>query len=259
MRVIETHRVSQYIQYSSGAAETRSSDIAVEAEVTLSVNGETWLSFRCSPDNLAALAVGYLYNETFIQSAAEVASRHVCAQGDVVDIWLYHAVQKPTTWGRTAGCQGGAVQVNPAAISPVNSPARFPIADVFALLERFLTELAKPELPQHGVHTTMLLDQNDVQLISTDIGRHNTLDKIAGDLLLKQLSLSAPVVVTTGRISSEMVYKTARMNIPLVISLHSISHMAIQAAETLGITLIGHARRKQIDVYSHPERILSAK
>jgi FdhD protein len=256
--VIETHRVSQYTQYSGGAAEVRSTVIAIEAEVTLSVNNETWLSFRCSPDNLEALAVGYLYNEAFIQSAAEVASQHVCAQRDGIDIWLYHSVEKPAAWGRTSGCHGGAVQSNPAAVPAVDNPVRHPIADIFRLLERFLMELGKPEVPQNGVHTTMLMDQLEVKIASSDIGRHNTLDKIAGEYLLKQLSLSAPAIITTGRISSEMVYKAARMNIPLLISLHSISHMAVQAADALGITLIGHARRKQLDVYSHPERIIPA-
>ena len=102
----------------------------------------------------------------------------------------------------------------------------------------------------------MLLDQDEVKSISNDIGRHNTLDKIAGDCLLKQFSLTEPALITTGRISSEMVYKAARMRVPLAISLHSISHLAIQAADTLGITLVGRARRSQMDIYSHPERVI---
>jgi FdhD protein len=104
----------------------------------------------------------------------------------------------------------------------------------------------------------MLLDKNEVKSVSNDIGRHNTLDKLAGDCLLKPINLSEPALITTGRISSEMVYKTARMQVPLAISLHSISHLAIQAADALGVTLVGHARRSQIDIYSHPERIITA-
>ena len=76
----------------------------------MSVNGEAWLSFHCSPDDLEALAVGFLYNEAFIQSADEVASLHICDARDHIDVWLTHAANKPEQWSRTSGCQGGLVQ-----------------------------------------------------------------------------------------------------------------------------------------------------
>jgi FdhD protein len=238
--------------------EPRSNEIAIESEVTMSVNSVAWLSFRCSPENLEALAAGYLYNESFIQSVEEIASIHICEQRDNIDIWLQHDVKKPDTWSRTSGCQGGVTQSGPGSISPVMNSTSFPISDILLQVDGFLTELNKPLYPQRGVHTTMLLDKNEVKSVSNDIGRHNTLDKLAGDCLLKPINLSEPALITTGRISSEMVYKTARMQVPLAISLHSISHMAIQAADALGITLVGHARRSQIDIYSHPERIITA-
>lgn len=256
--MIDTHQTSQFIRYSKGETESRSTDVAIEADVTLSVNGVALLGFRCSPENLEDLAAGYLFNESFIQSAEEIESLRICDQRDNMDIWLNHAIQKPDTWSRTSGCQGGITQADQRPILPVIDPICFAIDDILDKINCFQTELAKPDFPQHGVHTTMLLDKNIVKMVSNDIGRHNTLDKIAGECLLKHLILTEPVLITTGRISSEMVYKTARMKIPLAISLHSISHMAISTADALGITLIGHARRNQIDIFSHPERILTA-
>jgi FdhD protein len=254
--MIETHQVAPYVRYSGGAPESRSTNIVIEAEVMLSVNNSAWLSFRCSPENLEALAVGFLYTESYIQSAGEIASIHICEQRDAIDIWLHHAVRKPDTWSRTSGCQAGVIQSGPGTISPVVNPICYPISDILRQVDCFLSDLAKPG-HQHGMHASMLLDKNEVVSVSNDIGRHNTLDKIAGDCLLKQFNLSEPALITTGRISSEMIYKTARMNVPLAISLHSISHMAIKAADALGITLIGHARRGQIDIFSHPERVIA--
>ena len=253
--MIGTHQTSQFLRYSEGVTEHRSSEIAIETEVTLSVNGEAWLSFRCSSDNLEALAAGYLYNESFIQSAGEIASIQICEQRDHMDVWLNHAVVKPATWSLTSGCQGGVIQSGSGSALPVDNSISYPISAILAWVDRFLTELHKPDFPQRGVHTTMLLDKNKVLFVSNDIGRHNTLDKIAGDSLLNKIVLLEPVLITTGRISSEMVYKAARMRIPLAISLHSISDMAIKSADPLGITLVGHARRAQIDIFSHPERI----
>jgi FdhD protein len=223
----------------------------------LSVNGEAWLSFRCSPENLEALAVGYLYNESFIQSADEIGSIHICQQRDHMDVWLHHAAKKPETWSKTSGCQGGVTQTTPGSISPVIYSHEYHVSDILMMVDCFLTELVTTDRPQHGVHTSMLLDKNEIKVLSYDIGRHNTLDKIAGDYLTNKIKLSEPALITTGRISSEMVYKTARMNVPLAISLHSISQLAINAADALGITLVGHARRSQIDIYSHPERVIA--
>jgi FdhD protein len=256
--MVEGHQAAHFTRYSAGETEPRSSEIAIEVDVTLSVNGEAWLGYRCSPENLEAMAVGYLYNESFIQSAQEVASVRVCDEGDHIDLWLDHDVKKPTTWSKTSGCQGGVTQTIPEAILPVNNPVRYPIAQILAAIDRFLTELAKPAFPQHGVHTSMLLDKDQVICVINDIGRHNTLDKIAGECLLQHITLAEPVLITTGRLSSEMVYKTARMAIPLAISLHSTSDMAIKAADALGVTLVGHARRSQIDIYTHPERVIVA-
>jgi FdhD protein len=251
-----THQVSQHIRYSSGETETRSTEIAIESEVALSVNGESWLSFRCSPENLEALAAGYLYNESFIQTAQEIASIHICDQRDHIDVWINHPVTKPNTWSKTSGCQGGITRPGAGSTSPIMISTGYTISDILLQVNTFLTELNKPGFPQHGVHTTMLLDKNKVLSLSNDIGRHNTLDKIAGECLMRQISLSEPVLITTGRISSEMVNKTARMQVPLAISLHSVSQMAIDVADSLGITLVGHARRSQVDIYSHPERII---
>ncbi len=245
------------IRYADGASETRSADIAIETEVGLSVNGEAWLSFRCSPENLEALAVGYLYNEGFIQTKGEVASVRVCEQGDQIDVWLNQTVQKPETWSRTSGCQGGSTQSGQNDILALPEGLNYPVSVILAQIDYFLSELHKPDYPQRGVHSTMLFDNMEVKSVSNDIGRHNTLDKIAGDFLLRQFELSEPVVITTGRISSEMVSKAARMSIPLAISLHSVSDLAAMAAERAGLTLVGHARRSQIDIYTHSERILT--
>ena len=254
----EIHQVTPFLRFSNGTTESRSTAIALEAEVALSVNGEAWLSFRCSPDNLEGLAAGFLYNGSFIETAGEIAALDICETRDHIDAWLKHAVTKPTAWSRTSGCQGGMIQAGPASIPPLDRALRYPIAALFGQVDAFLTRLNSPGFPQYGVHTTLLLDKNEPVLICNDIGRHNTLDKIAGDCLLKPILLSEPVLITTGRISSEMVYKTARMKVPLAVSLHSVSQMALQAAEALGITLVGHARRSQVDIYTHPENLIYA-
>jgi FdhD protein len=92
-----------------------------------------------------------------------------------------------------------------------------------------------------------------------DIGRHNTLDKLAGRLLLESGVGSPKILLTTGRISSEMMTKAIRMGVEVVVSRTSPTTHSIQLAQAAGVTLIGYARRTEFLVYTHPERLIPVR
>ena len=106
-----------------------------------------------------------------------------------------------------------------------------------------------------GVHTSLLSDGEKIIVSSEDIGRHNTLDKIAGLCLMNNAWSEKRILITTGRISSEMLQKAARMETPILISRTSPSSLSIEMAERYGITLIGYARKHRFNVYSNPHRV----
>ena len=93
--------------------------------------------------------------------------------------------------------------------------------------------------------------------MAEDIGRHNTLDKIAGRYILEQVDFGNKILITTGRVSSEMLQKAAKINASIVISRTSPSSLSVDMACKWGITLVGYARRERFNIYSHPERIVS--
>ena len=90
-----------------------------------------------------------------------------------------------------------------------------------------------------GVHTSALSDGEKIMLVAEDIGRHNTLDKIAGLCLMNDLWPETRILISTGRISSEMLQKAARIQAPILISRTSPSFLSIAMAERYAITLIG--------------------
>lgn len=249
----------QYFQYDSVRSTKRNADIIVETPVSLTVNGEHWLSFMCTPNDLEELAVGFLFNEGVIEHIDEVEYARVCKHGDNVDVWLSHSAEKPEVWLRTSGCTGGVTSVEPdrhdnkfnlengAVVSP---------EQIHSLIAKLFTsqELYRKS---GGVHTSALSDGDRIIVVAEDIGRHNTLDKIAGRCLMEGISVPRRVMLTTGRISSEMLQKSARLNAAIVISRTSPSSLSISLAKIWGITLIGYARRSGFRVYSHHERILS--
>jgi FdhD protein len=65
----------------------------------------------CTPVELEALAIGFLFNEEIIQSIDEIASVRVCQDGDNIDVWLYRSVSTPEKWIRTSGCSGGKTSI----------------------------------------------------------------------------------------------------------------------------------------------------
>jgi FdhD protein len=251
----------EFIQYRAAEGdlvelESGKTEVIVEKPVSLTVNGEVWLTFMCTPVDLEALAVGFLFNEGIITSSSEVASVHVCANADNVDVWLHHPVEQPSRWRRTSGCTGGLTSVEERQPAPTLNGACLAPEQVWALISE-LNQNQELYRRTGGVHTSALSDGERILLTADDIGRHNTLDKLTGRCLLEDIHPQRKVLITTGRISSEMLQKAARMGAAVVISRTSPSSLSIEMGQAWGITLIGYARRGRFNLYTHPERILA--
>jgi FdhD protein len=246
----------RYERYEFNKWVSFDAETIVEAPVSLTVNGQAWITFMCTPVDLEAMAVGFLYNEGIIEQMDAVADVRVCEHGDNVDVWLNHEVQQPKSWRRTSGCTGGVTAVDALAHPDISFDENHPIfkAEAIGKFVEMLFESQELYRETGGVHTSILSDGEKVLLSAEDIGRHNTLDKIAGLCLLNDIWPETRILITTGRISSEMLQKAARLQAPILISRTSPSSLSIEMAERYGITLIGYARRQRFNVYSNAHR-----
>lgn len=245
-----------YEQFEFKKWKSFDAETIVEMPVSLTVNGEVWLTFMCTPVNLEALAVGFLYNEGIIQKMDEVADVRVCEHGDNVDVWLNHTAEQPVSWRRTSGCTGGVTAVDLLAkpsVSMHGIGSGLHPEDIEHFVE-MLFEGQSLYRKTGGVHTSILSDGSKALVSAEDIGRHNTLDKIAGLCLINDTWPDVRILITTGRISSEMLQKAAQLNVPILISRTSPSSLSIEMAERYGITLIGYARKQRFNVYTHGQR-----
>ncbi len=249
---------TEYHFFQNEKNEKINAHLPTETSVSLTVNGEVWLTFMCTPSQLEALAIGFLFNEGIIQDFSEVADVRLCEHGDNVDVWLTHAAEKPKKWTRTSGCGGGMTSVetpvdpelarhkNGMTLSPEQIPALLEMLNGDQTLYR----------QTGGVHTSVLTDGKTSIIAAEDIGRHNTLDKIAGVALMEKANLKQRILLTTGRISSEMMQKAVKLGVSVVISRTSPSSMSVTLAEQQGITLIGYVKRHRFNLYTHPERVI---
>jgi len=213
------------------------------------------LTFMCTPTDLEALAVGFIYNEGIIKGKEEIELVEVCPSGDNVDIWLKSAVEQPEHWRRTSGCTGG---ITAAALDKVRPELKDGLILTPQMVQTLIKSLTEEQVLYRdvgGVHTSILSDGEHVVVTAEDIGRHNSLDKIAGRCLLDDIEMTRKILVTTGRISSDMIQKAARIGAAVVISRTSASSLSVTLADKWGISLIGYARHDQFIIYTHPERI----
>ncbi len=244
-----------YNIYDGGWHEVEA-EVIEEGSLTIFVNGRELVSLMCTPRQPLQLALGFLANEGFIQSMAEVEVAHVCAGGGCADLWLSHAIQdKPPHKILTSGCSGGLTFADLTASMPAPKRERsLPPERLGELIVR-LQNQDSLYARARGVHTSALSDGQELVIVAEDIGRHNTLDRLRGECLLRGIDPAGMILLSTGRISSEMIYKAALMGCPIVASRTSPTSLSVELARAWNITLCGYLRRNRMNVYACPERL----
>jgi FdhD protein len=245
---------------------TRNGSRAVEGEiiherlVSIFVNGQELLTAMCSPIQQDALAIGFLANEGVIDSMDDVRDVHICPSGACVDVWLARAdFDPPRRMILTSGCGGGVTfQDLTQTFPPLESGRQATPEKLWALMED-LDQAADLYSRARGVHTSALSDGQRLLLVAEDVGRHNTLDKLRGLALMQGIDTRDGILLSTGRVSSEMITKARHMGVPLVCSRTSPTSLSVALAEEWNITLVGYLRRNSMNVYTHPERVIDAE
>ncbi len=235
-------------------------EVIHERLVSVFVNGQEIMTAMCSPIQQDALAIGFLANEGAITSMGEVADLRVCGGGGCVDVWLTHSnFQPPRRMILTSGCGGGVTFQDLTESYPALTATKQVTPDRLWRLMDALSGAAKLYSRARGVHTSALSDGEKLLLVAEDVGRHNTLDKLRGLALMQGLDTTGRIILSTGRVSSEMVTKARHMGAPIVCSRTSPTSLSIGLAEEWNITLVGYLRRNSMNVYAHPERIVREK
>ncbi len=231
--------------------------VPVEELITLYVNGRPLVSLMCTPTQLEELAIGFLFNEGLIAGLDEVAVVEMCGGGQCVDIWLEHDIAPPQLRIITSGCSGGTTFEDvTSAHHRIESGLRVTPQRVTQLTEEF-SRVTAIYRRAGGIHGAALAEGERLVCAAEDVGRHNALDKIAGLCLRQGQPMRDRILITSGRVSSEMVNKVARMGVPVVISRTSPTSLAVQLAQAWSITLIGYTRRRSFRVYAGEERVAS--
>jgi FdhD protein len=105
------------------------------------------------------------------------------------------------------------------------------------------------------VHSAALCTEDKILLFYEDIGRHNAIDKILGRCLLESIPTRDRIMITSGRVSSEIISKVINAEIPFLISSSAPTSESIKLARVFGVTLIGFVRGERFNIYSNEWRV----
>jgi len=243
-----------YLQTGSALWTTVEADVIEEAPLTLFVNGQEWVTLMHTPINVEHLVLGFLAAEGIIARVDEVELLDITHRGAVADVWLRHPVTLPQKRVLTSGCAGGVTFSDLAAARPpLNTDRPVTPEQIVALMEQ-LQQAANLYRRSQGVHTSALSDGTRLLAVAEDVGRHNTLDKIRGACLQQNIPTVGNILLTTGRISSEMLHKAADMQTPVVVSRTSPTSLSLVLAQAWNITLIGYVGGRRMRVYAGGQR-----
>ena len=247
-------------KFSPESTQVTQSEVVVEMPITIFLNGRELLTTLCSPVDLEYLTAGILVSEGLVSKRSDINSIKVDAtEGAVyVEGGPDAECQKQIAFKPLIASGGGkgpsGYNLSHVLKDSVNSKLTITAKQVSDLVGGFLTRSSTYETT-HGVHSAALCTPRKIIIFQDDIGRHNALDKIFGECFLKGIPVIDSIIITSGRISSEILLKVAKRGVPILISKAPPTNQGISLAQGVGITLIRVIKDGSILVYSHPERI----
>jgi FdhD protein len=246
----------------SGGYQEREDRIAADAAICVFVNGELFRTLLASPVMVKELVVGHLVGEGVVGSVDEAVSVEVAplkvyvelrGEVDLEELTRGKAALITTACGAAASpSELRGLGLSSAAVGgTVGAEGVWSMARELNLRSRTYRETG-------GTHAAMLFSLGGEALFfGEDVGRHNAVDKVVGAGLLGGVDLGSCVLVSSGRLSGEIVLKAARVGVPVVVSVAGPLESGLRIAEAAGITLVGFVRGRRLNVYTHGERIVT--
>lgn len=259
----ETRRVE--VLKISGKTRAKEHDLVVkESPVTVFLNDVELVTLLCTPRDVEYLAVGFLYSEGIVKSKKDIKRLY----GDRKEraVWVETAGKtklEDTVPGKrfiTTGCGKGLSFIDSSEFKgklKKRSGRKIPSSLVGSLMKEF-QKRSEVYRATGGVHSAGLANARGIVAFNEDIGRHNAIDKVLGESVLKGVKTNDLILMTSGRVSSDILVKAARARIPVIVSRSAPTDLSVKLARDLGITLVGFARGSRMNVYSHTWRIQSA-
>lgn len=232
-----------------------------EYPITLVVNGYEVAVFQLTNQDLEDWAYGYLFSEGFIQGADEIDAITIHKEMGSIHAELGNGFNEEEMFSKkkhyTAGCGRGVTffsMTDVKSFEKVSSGKTHPLSYLLKKRSEF-AQNSPLYLETGGMHGACIVDEDGTITVREDIGRHNAVDKIIGHALRNCLNPDRLLLLTTGRVSYEMLSKAAKFGFPVIGSRTAATKQAVQLAKYLNIEVVGYLRGKMANIYTSTGRI----
>ena len=241
---------------------SREMNVAGETPLTLKVDGSEVVTLMTLGTHPEKLTLGYLRNQRLIDDITEIAEVRVDWDQETADVFTNHGngivdlqekISKRTV---TSGCGQGTIF---SCTLDKLYDSRLPRVEIcqstiYALLKT-INSYNEIYRAAGAVHGCALCEGSRILYFVEDVGRHNATDTIAGEMWLEGIGGNDKIFYTTGRLTSEIVMKAAHMGVPVLVSRSGITHMGLELAKDLGVTMIARAKGRHSLVFNGEDTI----
>ena len=241
-------------------SQTEIDVVVPEYALHLSVNGQALATLMCLPEALHELVVGFLVSEGLVRRLEDIEAIEISQANGEAAVTLNRNSDLPLQlYGRrtiNTGCD--SPPLFPRTLDSLRSralPAGPPIR--VASLSQAMQQLHHRSTlfeKTGGVHSAALCRDCEILFFREDVGRHNAVDKVAGEAVLNGVIRSECALLCSGRISTDLITKAAIHGIPIVASRSAPTGRAVEIARSLNVGLAGFVRARRMNVYAAVER-----
>ena len=270
MKDRSSHR-ARVLRYGDEAGVRVDDQLAAEEPLEIRIGGSPLTVMMRTPGHERELAIGFLFGEGIIRSAADVASMRVLPNGEhpdlenVIDVDLAPgAPGVDRRWQRNFLAASSCGLCGVSSIEAIHESAP-PLPDDGLTIDRDIIYGLDARLRSEqaifartgGLHAAGLFTaEGQPVVVREDIGRHNAVDKVVGHAVERQLlPLDHHLLMVSGRTSFEIVQKALQARIPVLVAVSAPSSLARDLAQASNQTLIGFLRGRSLNVYSGRQRI----
>jgi len=247
-----------------GLKQALQDEVAQESSFSIFLNDQKIVSLMCTPQDQKYLAIGFLFSEGLIQSREEIEKILFNSKEEQVKVITKRKRKIPKAFledkAYISGCGRGESfkRIEDLGFLEdvlINLEFTLSIDEIEKLMKEF--ELRSIVFRSTGgTHSAALASKEKILLFNEDIGRHNAVDKIIGESLIKKIPLQDKLIILSGRISSDILIKAWRAKINLIVSRSAPTSLAVEIAQKLGTTIAGFVRGRRMNIYSYPMRIV---
>ena len=251
-------RECEVTRWNDNGSETFRDFVAVEEPLQVVVDGRPLAVLMRTPDHDEVLVMGFLLTEGIISTASQVRRIDLEAKDNHALVFLID--DHECDWERltrhlfSASSCGLCGKATVEAILQNHPPIESSLEIDREVILQAPSRMRKAQenfQSTGGIHASGIFSQSgELLVLHEDIGRHNALDKVIGEGLIKDLNFSQCFLLVSGRISFELMQKAVAARLPLVAGISAPSSLAVEFAKDSGQTLIGFLRPPSMNLYA---------